>query len=180
MAGRAPTPATSCRGGEVKYRSSSWRRFQHRVRYMEAADRGGRSPPPIRRPRCRQNLSKEAADRGGRRDYNHGTDQEHGHGLMAWERIGHPGSRRQLEATRAARGRGRRRGGGRGYACGHRLPRRRDWVIQISLLPRLNDMLCFFSLQGYEERALLWAVAASFRQVIWLIFAMWTDGMICT
>ncbi|XP_044443905.1 uncharacterized protein [Triticum aestivum] len=31
MAGRAPTPATSCRGGEVEYRSSSWRRCQHRV-----------------------------------------------------------------------------------------------------------------------------------------------------
>nr|XP_045090594.1 uncharacterized protein LOC109777247 isoform X2 [Aegilops tauschii subsp. strangulata] len=30
MAGRAPTPATSCRG-EVEYRSSSWRRCQHRV-----------------------------------------------------------------------------------------------------------------------------------------------------
>uniref|UniRef100_M8C447 Uncharacterized protein n=1 Tax=Aegilops tauschii TaxID=37682 RepID=M8C447_AEGTA len=30
MAGRAPTPATSCRG-EVEYRSSSWRRCQHRL-----------------------------------------------------------------------------------------------------------------------------------------------------
>lgn len=88
--------------------------------------------------------------------------------------------RKRATARGGGRGRGRRRGGGRGYACGHRLLRRRDWVIQISLLPRLNDMLCFFSLQGYEERALLWAVAASFRQVIWLIFAMWTDGMICT
>ncbi|KAM3365257.1 hypothetical protein ACQJBY_015172 [Aegilops geniculata] len=30
MAGRAPTSATSCRGGEVEYRFSSWRRCQHR------------------------------------------------------------------------------------------------------------------------------------------------------
>ncbi|XBI30722.1 hypothetical protein VPH35_054412 [Triticum aestivum] len=48
-------------------------------------------------------------------------------------------------------GRGQRRGGGRGYACGHRLRRRRDRTIQISLLPCLNDMLCFFSLHQQAE-----------------------------
>lgn len=32
------------------------------------------------------------------------------------------------------------------FPAGHRLPIRREWAIQISLLPRHNDMLCFFCL----------------------------------
>lgn len=37
---------------------------------------------------------------------------------------------------------------------------------------RFISFLAIFSLQGYEESTLLLVVAASFRQVTWLIFAM--------
>ncbi|XBH90463.1 hypothetical protein VPH35_082121 [Triticum aestivum] len=80
--------------------------------------------------------------------------------VLSWEEARQSSSTGEDEG----RGRGQRRGGGRRYACGHRLPRRRTGRFRF--LSFLASMTCSASSACRdEERALLLA---------------WTDGMICT